>query len=59
MYSIYPNYIYHIGQKPDSNSTEGDYPESLAGKKITVTAKKWDNEEVNVVFPTVPVNATM
>lgn len=58
-YSIYPNYIYHIGQKPDSNSTEGDYPESLAGKKITVTAKKWDNEEVNVEFPTVPVNATM
>lgn len=58
-YSIYPNYIYHIGQKPDNNSTEGDYPESLAGKKITVTAKKWDNEEVNVEFPTVPVNATM
>lgn len=58
-YSIYPNYIYHIGQKPDNNSTEGDYPESLAGEKITVTAKKWDNEEVNVEFPTVPVNATM
>lgn len=58
-YSIYPNYIYHIGQKPDNNSTEGDYPESLAGEKITVTAKVWDNEEVNVEFPTVPVNATM
>lgn len=58
-YSIYPNYIYHIGQKPDNNSTEGDYPESLAGEKITVTAKEWDNEEVNVEFPTVPVNATM
>lgn len=58
-YSIYPNYIYHIGQKPDSNSTEGDYPESLAGKKITVTAKKWDNEEVNVEFPTVPVEVFM
>lgn len=58
-YSIYPNYIYHIGQKPDNNSTEGDYPESLAGEKITVTAKVWDNEEVNVEFPSVPVNATM
>lgn len=58
-YSIYPNYIYHIGQKPDNNSTEGDYPESLAGEKITVTAKEWDNEEVNVEFPSVPVNATM
>lgn len=58
-YSIYPNYIYHIGQKPDNNSTEGDYPESLAGEKITVTAKEWDNKEVNVEFPSVPVNATM
>lgn len=58
-YSIYPNYIYHIGQKPDSNSTEGDYPESLAGEKITVTAKVWDNEEVNVEFPTVPVEVFM
>lgn len=58
-YSIYPNYIYHIGQKPDNNSTEGDYPESLAGEKITVTAKEWDNEEVNVEFPTVPVEVFM
>lgn len=58
-YSIYPNYIYHIGQKPDNNSTEGDYPESLAGEKITVTAKEWDKENVNVEFPSVPVNATM
>ena len=58
-YSIYPNYIYHIGQKPDNNSTEGDYPESLAGEKITVTAKVWDNEEVNVEFPTVPVEVFM
>lgn len=58
-YSIYPNYIYHIGQKPDNNSTEGDYPESLAGEKITVTAKEWDEEKVNVEFPSVPVNATM
>lgn len=58
-YSIYPNYIYHIGQKPDNNSTEGDYPESLAGEKITVTAKEWDEEKVDVEFPSVPVNATM
>ena len=58
-YSIYSNYIYHIGQKPDNNSTEGDYPESLAGEKITVTAKEWDNEEVNVEFPTVPVEVFM
>ena len=58
-YSIYPNYIYHIGQKPDNNSTEGDYPESLAGEKITVTAKEWDNKEVNVEFPTVPVEVFM
>ena len=58
-YSIYPNYIYHIGQKSDNNSTEGDYPESLVGEKITVTAKEWDNEEVNVEFPTVPVEVFM
>ena len=58
-YSIYSNYIYHIGQKPDNNSTEGDYPESLAGEKITVTAKVWDKEKVNVEFPTVPVEVFM
>lgn len=58
-YSIRPNYIYHIGEKPESDSTDGDYPMSLAGTKITVTAKVWDNEEVNVEFPSVPVNATM
>lgn len=58
-YSIRPNYIYHIGEKPESGSTEGDYPMSLAGTKITVTAKVWDEEEVNVEFPSVPVNATM
>ena len=58
-YSIRPNYIYHIGEKPESDSTDGDYPLSLAGTKITVTAKEWDKENVNVEFPSVPVNATM
>lgn len=58
-YSIRPNYIYHIGEKPESDSTDGDYPMSLAGTKITVTAKEWDKENVNVEFPSVPVNATM
>ena len=58
-YSIRPNYIYHIGEKPESDSTDGDYPMSLAGTKITVTDKEWDKENVNVEFPSVPVNATM
>lgn len=58
-YSIYPNYIYHIGDKPDPNSTDGDQPMSLAGTKITVKPEPWTEMDVDVDFPSVPVNATM
>lgn len=58
-YSIRPNYIYHIGDKPDSDDTTGDYPMSLAGTKITVKPEPWTEMDVDVDFPSVPVNATM
>lgn len=55
-YNIYPNYIYHIGDKPESDSTEGDQPASLLGKELTVKPQPWDEELlVDVEFPSVPV----
>lgn len=54
-YSIYPNYIYHIGDKPDPNSIDGDQPMSLAGTKITVKPEPWTEMNVDVDFPSVPV----
>ena len=58
-FPIHPNMIYHIGQKLETNNTEGDYPESLAGTKVTVKEENWENTEVEVEFPSVPVNPTM
>lgn len=58
-YSIRPNYIYHIGDKPDSDDTTGDYPMSLAGTKITVKPEPWTEMDVDVDFPSVPLMATM
>lgn len=54
-YSIRPNYIYHIGDKPDSDDTTGDYPMSLAGTKITVKPEPWTEMDVDVDFPSVPL----
>lgn len=55
-YNIYPNYIYHIGDKPESDSTEGDQPASLLGKELTVDPQPWDEELlVDVEFPSVPL----
>ena len=59
-YNIYPNYIYHIGDKPESDSTEGDQPASLLGKELTVVPQEWTTmPEVDVDFPSVPLMATM
>ena len=59
-YNIYPNYIYHIGDKPESDSTEGDQPASLLGKELTVVPQEWTKmPEVDVEFPSVPLMATM
>ena len=55
-YNIYPNYIYHIGDKPESDSTEGDQPASLLGKELTVVPQVWTTmPEVDVDFPSVPL----
>lgn len=59
-YNIYPNYIYHIGDKPESGSTDGDQPASLLGKELTVVPQEWTTmPEVDVDFPSVPLMATM
>lgn len=58
-FPIRPNMIYHIGQKLDDNNTEGDYPESLAGTKVSVNEEPWSNAEINMEFPSVPVNPVM
>lgn len=58
-YNIYPNYIYHIGDKPESDSTEGDQPASLLGKELTVVPQEWTTMPVDVEFPSVPVKPRM
>lgn len=55
VYNLHPNMIYHIGHKLDNNDTEGDYPESLAGTKVTVDADDWHKIDIPVEFPDVPI----
>ena len=55
-YAILPNYIYHIGNKPEPDGTDKDEPVSLLGQKITVTPEPWeDRYEINVEYPSVPI----
>lgn len=59
-YDILPNYIYHIGNKPEPDGTDKDEPVSLLGQKITVTPKPWDVEyDINVEYPSVPIMPTI
>ena len=55
-YDILPNYIYHIGNKPEPDGTDKDEPVSLLGQKITVTPEEWTKHEIiNVEYPSVPI----
>lgn len=55
-YDILPNYIYHIGNKPEPDGTDKDEPVSLLGQKITVTPQPWEDQDViNVEYPSVPI----
>ena len=56
-YPIRPNLIYHIGDKP-SDEKEGT-PESLAGTEVKIGVKCWENETVDVEFPSVPITLKM
>lgn len=56
-YPIRPNIIYHIGNKP-SDEEEGT-PESLAGTEVKIGVKCWENENVDVEFPSVPISFGM
>lgn len=56
-YPIRPNLIYHIGDKP-SDEEEGT-PESLAGTEVKIGVKCWENEMVDVEFPSVPITLKM
>ena len=55
VYPIYPNMIYHIGHKLYNDNTEGDYPESLSGTKLTVVVDSCRQVDVPVDFPDVPI----
>lgn len=59
-YDILPNYIYHIGNKPEPDGTDKDEPVSLLGQKITVTPEEWTKHEIiNVEYPSVPIVTMM
>ena len=58
-YSIRPNVIYHIGQKSSDDNTDGNYPESLAGTKLSLKVTGWERDTVDVEFPGVPINPTI
>ena len=59
-YDILPNYIYHIGNKPEPDGTDKDEPVSLLGQKITVTPEPWKGQDViNVEYPSVPIVVRM
>ena len=59
-YHILPNYIYHIGNKPEPDGTDKDEPVSLLGQKITVTPEPWKGQDViNVEYPSVPIMPTI
>ena len=58
-YSIRPNVIYQIGQKSSDDNTDGDYPESLAGTKLSLKVTGWERDTVDVEFPGVPINPTI
>lgn len=58
-YSIRPNVIYHIGQKSSDDNTDGDYPESLAGTKLSLKVTGWERDSVDVEFPGVPINPSI
>lgn len=58
-YPIRPNMIYHIGQKSSDTTSDGDYPESLAGTKLNLTVKPWTRDTVDVNFPSIAVNSSM
>lgn len=55
LYSLHPNMIYHIGHKLEGDNTEGDYPESLAGTNVTVEAEPWQEVDIPLEFPSVPI----
>ena len=59
-YDILPNYIYHIGNKPEPDGTDKDEPVSLLGQKITVTPMEWDKSyKIPVEYPSVSIESTL
>lgn len=58
-YDILPNYIYHIGNKPEPDGTDKDEPVSLLGNKLEVEVEEWTSQDIPVEFPGVPIMVTM
>lgn len=59
-YDMEANKLYHIGYRPnaDEDNTD-DYPVSLAGSQIKLVVEDWENQDIEVDFPSVPINPTM
>ena len=59
-YDMEANKLYHIGYRPnaDEDNTD-DYPVSLAGSQIKLEVEDWENQDIEVDFPSVPINPTM
>ncbi len=54
-YSLYPNYVYHVGTRSDNS----DRPASLAGNRIVLEVQPWTEVEIKTEFPKVPLEATI
>lgn len=54
-YSIYPNYIYHVGTLAEGD----DRPASMAGERLLIDVQEWTERIVITDFPDVPVDASL
>ncbi len=54
-YSVYPNYVYHVGTR----SADSDRPASLAGSRIELVVQPWTELPIDTEFPKVPLEATI
>lgn len=54
-YSIYPNYIYHVGTLAEGD----DRPASIAGERLEIEVQEWTEKIIITDFPDVPVDASL
>lgn len=60
IYSIEPNKIYHLGDKKNPLGVDDyDFPISVAGSNLQLTVSPWNERDVDVIFPNVPIYSRM